>query len=74
MKRMTYRPLPVRQALIPKEGQPGAKRPLGISVLEDKIGQKMMQKVLESIYEPLLLDCSYGFRPRRGCHEAIQAL
>jgi group II intron reverse transcriptase/maturase len=74
MKRMTYRPLPVRQALIPKEGQPGAKRPLGIRVLEDKIVQKMMQKVLESIYEPLFLDCSYGFRPGRGCHEAIQAL
>lgn len=74
MKRMAYRPLPVRQALIPKEGQPGATRPLGISVLEDKIVQKMMQKVLESIYEPLFLDCSYGFRPGRGCHDAIKAL
>lgn len=74
MKRMAYRPLPVRQALIPKEGQPGATRPLGISVLEDKIVQKMMQKVLESIYEPLFLDCSYGFRPGRGCQDAIKAL
>jgi group II intron reverse transcriptase/maturase len=74
MKRMAYRPLPIRQALIPKEGQPGALRPLGISVLEDKIVQKMMQKVLESLYEPLFLECSYGFRPGRGCHDAIQAL
>lgn len=74
MKRMTYRPQPIRQALIPKEGPAGATRPLGISVLEDKIVQKMMQKVLESIYEPLFLNCSYGFRPERGCHEAIKAL
>lgn len=74
MKRMAYRPQPIRQALIPKEGQAGATRPLGISALEDKIVQKMMHKVLESIYEPLFLDCSYGFRPGRGCHEAIKAL
>jgi len=74
MKRMAYRPQPIRQALIPKEGQAGATRPQGISALEDKIVQKMMQKVLESIYEPLFLDCSYGFRPGRGCHDAIKAL
>ena len=74
MKRMGYRPQPIRQALIPKEGQPGEMRSLGISVLEDKIVQKMMQKVLESIYEPIFLECSYGFRPRRGCHEAVQSL
>lgn len=74
MKRMAYRPQPIREALIPKEGQPGATRALGISVLEDKIVQKMMHKVLESIYEPLFLDCSYGFRPGRGCHDAIKAL
>jgi RNA-directed DNA polymerase len=36
--------------------------------------QKMVHKVLESIYEPLFLDCSYGFRPGRGCHDAIRAL
>jgi RNA-directed DNA polymerase len=74
MKRMAYRPLPVRQVLIPKDGPPGAMRPLGISVVEDKLVQKMMQKVLESVYEPLFLDCSYGFRPGRGCHDALKAL
>jgi group II intron reverse transcriptase/maturase len=74
MKRMAYRPAPVRQVLIPKEGKPSAKRPLGISNFEDKIVQKMMQRVLESIYEPLFLECSYGFRPKRGCHDAIKAL
>ena len=74
MKAMAYRPGPVREVLIPKEGKPGATRPLGISNFEDKIVQKMMQKVLESIYEPLFLECSYGFRPGKGCHDAIKAL
>ncbi len=74
MKNMAYRPGPVREALIPKEGKPGATRTLGVSNLEDKIVQKMTQKVLESIYEPLFLDCSHGFRPGRSCHTAIQAL
>ena len=74
MKQMAYRPGPVREVQIPKEGKPGATRPLGISNFEDKIIQKMMQKVLESIYEPLFKDCSYGFRPNRGCHDAIKDL
>jgi group II intron reverse transcriptase/maturase len=72
MKRMAYRPGPVRQTMIPKAG--GAMRPLGISNFEDKIIQKMTQKVLESIYEPIFKESSYGFRPRRGCHDAIKAL
>jgi RNA-directed DNA polymerase len=74
MKRMAYRPGPVREVLIPKEGKPGATRPLGISGFEDKIVQKMMQKILESIYEPTFLNCSYGFRPGKGCHDAIRDL
>jgi RNA-directed DNA polymerase len=74
MKNMAYRPSPVKEVLIPKEGKPGATRPLGISILEDKIVQSMMQKVLESIYEPLFLECSFGFRPDKSCHDAIKAL
>ncbi len=74
MKRMAYIPGSVRQVLIPKEGKPGATRPLGISNFEDKIVQKMMHKVLESIYEPLFHENSYGFRPGRSCHDAIEAL
>ena len=74
MRRMAYIPGAVRQVLIPKEGKPGATRPLGISNLEDKIVQRMMHKVLESIYEPLFQENSYGFRPGRSCHDAIEAL
>lgn len=74
MKRMGYRPGPVRRVLIPKDGSPGATRPLGISNVEDKLVQAMMHRVLEAIYEPLFRACSYGFRPGRGAHDAVRAL
>ena len=74
MKRMAYIPGSVRQVMIPKEGKAGATRPLGISNFEDKIIQRMMHKVLESIYEPLFHENSYGFRPGRSCHDAIETL
>lgn len=74
MRAMSYRPQEVRQVLIPKEGKAGATRSLGISNFEDKVVQKMTQRVLDSIYEPLFLNCSYGFRPNRGCHDAIKAV
>lgn len=74
MKRMGYRPGPVRQVLIPKGNKAGATRPLGISNFEDKLVQGVMRQVLESIYEPVFLSGSYGFRPRRGCHDAIRGL
>jgi RNA-directed DNA polymerase len=74
MKAMSYRPNPVREVLIPKEGSPGAFRPLGISTIEDKIVQSMTKKILESIYEPNFYDCSHGFRPRRGVHTTIKIL
>ena len=74
LKRMAYKPLPVKECLIPKEGQPGKFRPLGISILEDKIVQGAFRQILEAIYEPLFLECSHGFRPKRGCHTAIKSL
>jgi RNA-directed DNA polymerase len=74
MKRMAYRPGATRQVLIPKAGKPGALRPLCIANFEDKIVQKMTHKILESIYEPLFLSCSFGFRPGIGCHDAIRAV
>jgi RNA-directed DNA polymerase len=74
MKRMAYIPQPVKEVLIEKEGQPGKFRPLGISILEDKIVQGAFRQVLEAIYEPIFMDCSHGFRPGRGCHTAIKDL
>lgn len=74
MKRMAYIPLPVKEVLIPKDGQPGKFRPLGISVLEDKIVQGAFRQILEAIYEPIFMDCSHGFRPNRSCHTAIKDL
>jgi RNA-directed DNA polymerase len=66
----TYRPQPVRRVEIPKED--GTMRPLGISCTEDKIVQELTKRILESIYEPVFLDTSYGFRPGRSCHDALR--
>jgi len=74
MKRMAYIPKPVKEVLIAKEGQPGKFRPLGISGIEDKIVQGAFRQILEAIYEPIFMDCSHGFRPKRGCHTAIKDL
>ena len=71
MKTMSYRPGPVREVLIPKEGKSGATRPLGISNFEDKLVQLMTSKILGAIYEPIFRECSYGFRPGRSCHTAV---
>ncbi|MFH2064171.1 MAG: group II intron reverse transcriptase/maturase [Pseudomonadota bacterium] len=74
LKAMSYRPSPVRQVWIPKDGQPNKLRPLGIGTLEGKIVEKGIQQILEAIYDPLFYDCSFGFRPKMGCHDAIKSL
>lgn len=74
MKRMAYRPGAVREVLIPKAGAAGATRSLGISSVKDKVVQGMVRKVLDAVYEPVFLECSYGFRPGRGPHDAVRAL
>ena len=74
LKRMAYRPSAVKEVMIAKEGQHEVRRPLGISNFEDKVVQKRFQEVLEAIYEPVFYDNSYGFRPKRSCHDAVKAL
>ncbi|WPY00052.1 Group II intron reverse transcriptase/maturase (plasmid) [Candidatus Megaera polyxenophila] len=74
LKNMAYIPSNILEVKIPKEGSVGKTRSLGISNFEDKLCQKMMQKILESIYDPIFLECSYGFRRGIGCHDAIRKL
>jgi group II intron reverse transcriptase/maturase len=68
-----YRAPAVRRVHIPKEGA-GKTRSIGIPTLEDKILQRAVLMVLEPVYEQDFLDCSYGFRPGRSAHQALEAL
>jgi RNA-directed DNA polymerase len=70
----TYWAPPVRRVHIPKGSDPKEKRPIGIPTLEDKVLQRAVVMLLEAIYEQDFYNCSYGFRPGRSAHQALEDL
>ena len=72
MKNFSYKPRPARKTYIPKAN--GKLRGLGIPCYEDKLVQGTMADILNEIYENIFLDISYGFRPKKNCHQAVSQI
>ena len=73
LKDGSYRPWPARRVFIPKPGS-SERRPLSIPRVRDRVVQAALKTVIEAIFEADMLECSYGFRPRRSQHDALQVL
>jgi RNA-directed DNA polymerase len=69
LKDRSFRPLPLRERMIPKPG--GKQRRLGIATITDRVVQASLKLVLEPIFETDFFPCSYGFRPNRRAHDAV---
>ena len=69
--RGAFSPKPLRRVWIPKDAKGTKFRPLGIPAVRDRVAQEVIRRLLEPIFEPLFHDGSFGFRPKRSCHNAI---
>jgi group II intron reverse transcriptase/maturase len=74
LRNESYQPMPVRRTYIPKKSDPTKKRPLGLPTFTDKLVQEVLRMIIEAIYEPIFLDTSHEFRPKRSCHTALTSL
>src|SRR5215470_9307491 len=74
LKEGRWRPLPARRVFIPKPGRKEELRPLSIPAVRDRVVQAAAKIVVEPIFEADMLECSFGFRPRRSAHDALQVL
>ena len=72
LKSGTFRPKPLRRVYIEKDRRSKKLRPLGIPVVRDRVAQEVLRRLLQPTFEPLFHDASFGFRPQRNCHDAIE--
>ncbi len=72
LKKGSFEPKPLRRVYIPKDAKKTKFRPLGIPAVRDRVAQEVIRRLLEPIFEPLFHDNSFGFRPGRCCHQAVE--